>query len=84
MLIRVRFTDNQIRKISSRDLEELIRAGKVTAFERSSGWIEVDSASLRKSASLADKTIEPEEIAERRAAQAYRQLLRDVDKTEQE
>jgi len=83
MQIRVRFADNQIREVPSRDLDRLIRSGQIVAFERSSGWIEVGSAPIRKGAAAVAEPEEKVKMAERRASQAYQQLLREVDKRDE-
>lgn len=79
MLIRVRLPDNQIRRVPACELEKLICSGDIVAFERSSGWIEVDAARLRKTALDPERLSASAEDRERRAAQAYLQLLRQVD-----
>jgi hypothetical protein len=49
--IFVRYADASFGVVPRRKLDELIEAGRITAFERSSGWVDITKGPLRSKAS---------------------------------
>ena len=47
----VRYADSSLGVVSQVTLDELIEAGRITAFERSSGWVDIASDPIRKESS---------------------------------
>jgi hypothetical protein len=48
MLIQVVYCDNSTDTLESFTLSSLIRAGKIKAFKRSSGWVHIGKDPIRK------------------------------------
>lgn len=49
--ITVRYADNTLGVISRVKLDELIESGRIAAFERSSGWVDVANGPIRSKSS---------------------------------
>lgn len=73
MLIRVRFRDGHMGVVSSRELDPLLREGRIAQFERSTGWVDVEEGPLRRGGDT------PSDARERRAFVAYSRLLREIE-----
>lgn len=70
MAIMVQYKDNTFGHVLNNVLDELINAGRVVAFRRASGWVEIGIDSLRANGASAEY-----EGAERRSTTAKRNCL---------
>lgn len=46
--IAVRYADSSLGVVSQAALDELIKSGRISAFERSSGWVDIVNGPIRK------------------------------------
>jgi hypothetical protein len=70
MAIMVQYTDNSYGHVQNSVLDELINVGRIVAFRRTDGWVEIFSGRLRSSDASKDY-----EGTERRSVMTIRNCL---------
>lgn len=56
MMIRVEYTDGQERLVRPHELKKLIASEAIDSFERTEGWVSIDTGILRNPGGNADYT----------------------------